>query len=74
MDRPTLYSWTAIRAGAGITITHSCGKVVNVTGIGAIDGKVLASKADGSTFELHVPAHVPAPLGATENIGSVAPD
>lgn len=56
MERPTLYSWTAVRSGAAITVTHSCGKVVNVTGIGVIDGKVLASKADGSTFELHVPA------------------
>ena len=55
MERPVLYSWTAVRSGAAITVTHSCGKVVNVSGIGVIDGKVLASKPDGSTFELHVP-------------------
>lgn len=55
METPILYSWTAVRSGASITITHSCGKVVNVTGIGCVDGRVLASKGDGSTYELHVP-------------------
>lgn len=56
MEAPKLYSWTAIRSGAAITISHSCGKVVNVSGIGVIDGKVLATKPDGTTFELHVSA------------------
>lgn len=72
MERPVLYSWTAVRSGAAITVTHSCGKVVNVTGIGEIDGHIIASKGDGSTFELYVPGRTPAPLGADENIGSLA--
>lgn len=74
MQTPVLYSWTAVRSGTGISITHSCGKVVGITGIGAIDGRVLASKADGSTYELYVPARVPAPLGPDENIGSLPAD
>lgn len=56
MERPILYSWTAVRSGAAITVTHSCGRVANVTGIGVLDGKVVASKGDGTTYELHVPA------------------
>jgi hypothetical protein len=50
-----LYSWRARRAGAGITITHSCGRVVNVESIQVTDGRVIATKQTGDVFELHVP-------------------
>lgn len=55
MERPVLYSWTAVRSGAAITVTHSCGKVAGITGIGEIDGRIIAGKGDGSTYELYVP-------------------
>lgn len=52
MSFPILYAWTAVRSGYRITITHSTGKIANITGIGAIDGKILATKKGGAVFEL----------------------
>jgi hypothetical protein len=74
--RNTLYGWSAKRAGGRITITHDTGKVANVDKIephGAM-GKIVATVADGREFYLDVPAAVSPPLGATENIGSIAAD
>lgn len=42
MDK--LYSWEIKRAGAGMTITHSCGKITNVDSISCVDGEVIAAK------------------------------
>ena len=78
----TLYSWSARRSGGRITIMHSCGRVSNIDVIEPRDGRLVAVQASGSAsnsppgreFALHVPERVPAPLGATENIGSVAAD
>jgi len=50
MDR--LYSWEAKRAGAAITITHSCGKIVGITGITRQGNKVVAVGGDGRSYEL----------------------
>lgn len=50
MDK--LYSWTAVRAGAGITVKHSCGKIVNVATIQPESGAVVATGGDGRKYEL----------------------
>lgn len=47
-----LYSWRAYRAGAAITITHSCGKIVNIAQIEPIGGVIIATKHDGTKYEL----------------------
>ena len=49
----TLYSWNAKRAGAGITITHSCGKITGIQEIAVRAGQVLAITPK-RTFILHV--------------------
>lgn len=55
-----LYSWSARRAGAGITISHSCGKIVNVDEITVNSGgEVIARKlTTGEEFHLVAAAHV----------------
>jgi hypothetical protein len=51
-----LYSWSIRRSGAAMTITHSCGRVVNVERVEPDTlGKVIAYKATGEAFELYVP-------------------
>lgn len=50
-----LYSWKIRRAGAGMTITHSCGKIVNVSEIEAIGDTVVATTAKGDQFVLATP-------------------
>jgi hypothetical protein len=53
---PVLYSWSIRRSGAAMTITHSCGRVVNVVDIWMTPGgRVIARKATGEHFQLHVP-------------------
>lgn len=42
----TLYDWSARRAGAGITITHSTGKITGVDSVCVEDGIVVACKGD----------------------------
>lgn len=54
MERPTLYSWSAKRAGASITIDHSCGKITNIKLIEPEMGTLIATGADGRKFVLHV--------------------
>ena len=51
----TLYSWKIRRAGAGMTISHSCGKVVNVSEIEAIGDTIVATTATGNQFVLATP-------------------
>lgn len=54
----TLYSWNAYRAGAAITIAHSCGKVTGVAMIEPRNGKLIATRSAGSgggEFALHMP-------------------
>lgn len=41
----TLYSWQARRAGAGITLSHSTGKIVNVTSISVNEGGQVVAVA-----------------------------
>lgn len=53
MDK--LYSWSARRAGGRITVTHSCGKIVGVDTIQPENGVVVATKHDGSKYELANP-------------------
>ena len=64
MDK--LYSWTAKRAGAGITITHSCGRITGVASIAPenicerfdpliLDRRSLvATHNNGTKYELHL--------------------
>ncbi len=47
-----LNGWSAKRAGAAITITHSTGKITGVRLIGNEDGKTVARTADGKKYEL----------------------
>ena len=48
----TLYNWVARRAGGRITIQHSAGKMTAVDAISCVDGKIIASAADGQEYEL----------------------
>jgi hypothetical protein len=58
MDK--LYSWTIRRAGAGLTIAHSCGKITNVvtvepeqTQAGKPETRrIVATTGTGRAFEL----------------------
>lgn len=50
----TLYSWTAKRSGASITIEHSCGRITGVILIEPVTGSLIASTAI-KQFILHVP-------------------
>lgn len=54
----TLYSWTAKRAGAAITVEHSCGKLANVAGL-SVDphGRVLAAHPEYGTLVLDTTPH-----------------
>ena len=55
----TLYSWSARRAGGRITITHSCGKVVGIDTIEPdAEGKVIATRHDGTKFYLAAVPHL----------------
>ena len=54
----TLYSWKIRRAGAGMTITHSCGKIVNVAEIEADGDRIIATTAAGAEFELATPPYL----------------
>ncbi len=56
MDK--LYSWSAVRSGAAMTVTHSCGKLVNIVQIQPEAGVIVATKGDGSKFELCNPAPI----------------
>lgn len=49
-----LYAWSARRAGAGITITHSCGKIVNVDEIILNDQgyPIAVKRSTGEQFHL----------------------
>lgn len=54
-----LYSWEARRAGAGISITHSTGKITNVQTITSNEhGQIIATKATGETYVLVSPPHI----------------
>lgn len=48
-----LYSWTAYRSGASMTIEHSCGKITGVDSIGCVNGEVIAAKGN-RRFKLFV--------------------
>lgn len=52
MDK--LYSWSSKRAGGGISVTHSCGKITGISEIVLEEGKVIARCGDGRRFELVV--------------------
>ncbi len=52
MDK--LYSWNVKRAGAAMTVTHSCGKITNVDMIQPENGEIVATCKDGRKFALHV--------------------
>lgn len=56
----TLYSWTARRAGASITITHSTGKITGIEKIEPSgDGRVIATDTSGQKqYVLAAPSHV----------------
>lgn len=49
-----LYAWSARRAGAGITVTHSCGKIVNVDEIILNDQgyPIAVKRSTGEQFHL----------------------
>lgn len=52
---PILYSWSVRRSGAAMTISHSCGKIVNVTRIEPnADRHIIAYKDNGERFRLFV--------------------
>lgn len=51
-----LYSWIARRAGAGITIEHSCGKITGVIEIAPNEnGQLIAWRGGGETYMLATP-------------------
>ncbi len=54
-----LYSWTAQRSGASITLTHSCGRLTGIESIAVHGGEIIATQnAKGQEprrFRLHVP-------------------
>lgn len=55
----TLYSWSARRAGGSMTVRHSTGKIVGIDTIEPdTDGKVIATKNDGTKFYLAAVPHL----------------
>lgn len=55
-----LHNWTAKRAGAGITITHETGKLINVDRITTENGGIVAITQDGKRHHLAEAASVKA--------------
>ena len=54
----TLYSWSARRAGAKMTLTHSCGKIPGVDRIGPNEnGQIVALKGEQG-YILATPPHL----------------
>lgn len=54
----TLYSWSAKRSAAAITVAHSCGKLAGVTGITTDRfGRVVAEHPEFGDLQLSTAAH-----------------
>lgn len=56
----TLYSWSAKRSGASITVTHSCGQLTGIESITIHGNEIIATQnakhQEIRQFRLHVPA------------------
>ena len=49
-----LYGWSVKRAGAGMTVKHSAGKVTGLVSVELRGGGVIATAADGSEYRLMI--------------------